>query len=277
LNDAFARKVKRKSIARLKAELWNKLLPKVDPAFLASEINEFLHRHMGKSGRHANLANNLAAYLTQKYLVANRKTGQLRSLIELHPQDFTAFLDEIRFKGYQALAKIADQLPQQKRVKPHTENEKAERRKKSKSSYDRRRRQYREGLIIKQFGTFPRFSPLGGGLATRPEGPCLDILFRGEGVRMAACAGSLEDLFGAARHSFPKSLLGKRTGRNVFYYLDAFMECLIHFLVNRDGGEQWLPQGPQRDLVLNGIIARADRDFPKVGGMLAQKLRPYLS
>jgi hypothetical protein len=124
LNDAFACKVKRKSIARLKAELWKKMLPKVDLAILASEINEFLRRHMGKSGRNINLANNLAAYLTQKYFVANRKTGKLRSLIELYPQDFTAFLDQLRFKEYQALVRIADQLPQQKRVKPHTESEK---------------------------------------------------------------------------------------------------------------------------------------------------------
>jgi len=100
------------------------MLPKVDLAILASEINEFLRRHMGKSGRNINLANNLAAYLTQKYFVANRKTGKLRSLIELYPQDFTAFLDQLRFKEYQALVRIADQLPQQKRVKAHTESEK---------------------------------------------------------------------------------------------------------------------------------------------------------
>ncbi len=77
------------------------MLPKVDLAILASEINEFLRRHMGKSGRNINLANNLAAYLTQKYFVANTKTGKLRSLIELYPQDFTAFLAEIRTRNRQ--------------------------------------------------------------------------------------------------------------------------------------------------------------------------------
>jgi hypothetical protein len=116
LSDAFARKVKRKSIARLKAELWNKLLPKVDPAFLAGEINEFLHRHMGKSGQNVNLANNLAAYLTQKYSIAGRKSGDLGRLIEWHTDDLAAFLDSVSFKELQSLAKILGQRARTKKA-----------------------------------------------------------------------------------------------------------------------------------------------------------------
>jgi len=93
---------------------------------------------------------------------------------------------------------------------------------------------------------------------------------------MAGAVESLENLFGEDRHRFPKSLSHKRSGRGVVYDLDAFIECLIHLLANRDGGQEWLPEPRQRDLVLKGMIERAYRYSPEIGHTLAEKLRPYL-
>jgi hypothetical protein len=271
---------RKKSPDRLKSELRNTLRPEVNLPTLANDICQFLDKHAGKSARNPNVANNLAAYLTQKYSVSGRKTGELRSLIERYPEELAAFLDRITFKKIQLFSKIADQLPPRKkkpRVKAQTEAEAAQRRKESKNRYERRRREYREGLIIKEFGKFPRSQALDPDLRTPPEGPCLDILFSGGAIRMAGPWDSMENLFGVDRHRFPDSLTPKRRGQNVVYYLDAFIECLIHLLANRDGGEQWLPEPTQRDLVLRGIIKRAYRFSPKIGDMLAEKLRPYLT
>jgi hypothetical protein len=93
---------------------------------------------------------------------------------------------------------------------------------------------------------------------------------------MAGHKNSFENLFGEDRHRFPKSLRHERSGRTKVYYLDAFIECLIHLLENRDGHQQWLPEPAQRELVLKGIIERAHRYFPEIGYMLAEKLRQYL-
>jgi hypothetical protein len=268
--------VKRKFLARIKSELWDRLQPEVNPATLANDINEFLRRH---AGRDVNFAHNLVAYLTQKYSVSDRNSGELRQLIEEHSDDLAAFLDGISVhdigKNLESLTKIIAQIPRTK--KPRTESEAARRRKRSKNRYEWRRRQYRDGLIIKQFGTIERGSVLDPRRKTRPsEGPCLDILFRGGAIRMAGHADSLENLFGVDRHRCPKALPHKRSGRNKVYYLDAFVECLIHLLANRDGYEQWLNEPRQRKLVLRGIIRRARRFSSETGNMLAERLRPYL-
>jgi hypothetical protein len=176
---------------------------------LANEISEFLNKHVGKSARNANVANNLAAYLRQKYCIAGRKSGDLGRLIEWHTDDLAAFLDSVRFKELQSLAEILGQLPRRKkkpRSKPQTAIERAQRQKRSKNTYESRRRHYRGGLIIKEFGTFPRFRPLDPHSITPPEGPCLDLLFSGGAIRMAGHVNSLENLFGVDRHRFPKSL-----------------------------------------------------------------------
>jgi hypothetical protein len=254
--------VKRKSAARLKSELWNELRPEVNLPTLTNDICQFLDKHAGKSARNPNVANNLAAYLTQKYSVGDRKTGELRSLIERYPEELAAFLDAISFKKIQSLLKIADQLSPTKkkpRVKAKTEAEAAQRRKKSKNRYEQRRREFREGLIIKQFGEFPRFQALDPHSRRLPEGPCLDIFFRGEAIRMAGHWDSLENLFGVGRPRFPKSLRQKRRRRSVVYYLDAFRECLIHLLANRDGGEQWLPDRTQRRTSTRAISKSRER------------------
>jgi len=99
--------MKRKSPGRLKSELWKTLWPEIDHQALANEIGEFLDEHVGKSARIANVANNLAAYLAQKYWVANRKAGKLRWLIERHADDVAAFLHEISFKELQALIRTS--------------------------------------------------------------------------------------------------------------------------------------------------------------------------
>ena len=139
--------MKRKSPGLLKSELRKKLRPEVDLPTFASDISEFLDKHLGKSAQDQNLANNLAQFLTQKYSVSNRKTGQLRSVIEHFPEELAGFLDGISFKKMQLLMK-ADQVPRTKkkpRVKAKTQAEAALRRKKSKNSYESRRRQFREG------------------------------------------------------------------------------------------------------------------------------------
>lgn len=85
------RYVKRKSPGRLKSELRKKLRPEVDLPTLAIGISEFLDKHVGKSAQSQNLANNLATYLIQKYSISDRKGGELRSLIERHPDDIATF------------------------------------------------------------------------------------------------------------------------------------------------------------------------------------------
>ena len=234
-----------------KSALLDELQPEIDFATLADDISEFLHKHAGRS---VNLAHNLATYLAQKYFVSDRKTGKLRQLIERHSDQFAALLDQISFTEFESLKKKIGQLPlarKKRRVKPTTKIEAAQRRKRAKNDDQWRRRQFRQGLIIKQFGTLQRGSVLDPRRKTRlPEGPCLDNLFRGEPIRMAGDVDSLENLFWIDRHRFPKSLAHKRNGRNKVYFLEAFVECLMHLLANRDGDEQWLTERRQRKLVL---------------------------
>jgi hypothetical protein len=141
--------VKRKSAARLKSELWNKLRPEVDLPTLANDISEFLHKHVGKSAGNPNVANNLVAYLTQKYSIGGRKSGDLGRLIELHTDDLAAFRDRVFFKELQSLAKILGQRLRTKkkpRSKPQTEAERTQRQTKSKNRYESRRREYRDAF-----------------------------------------------------------------------------------------------------------------------------------
>jgi hypothetical protein len=271
--------VKRKSPGRLKSELWRKLRPEIDSNTLVNAIADLLHKQLGKSARNVNVAHNLVQYLTQKYSVSSRKTGKLRELIEHYPEDLAAFLERITFKKFQLLEGKVGQLPQTKkkaRVRAQTEAEAARRRKKAKNRYEHRRRAYREGLIIEDFGKFPPFGALDPHSRKSPERTCLDILLNGGAISMAGHWNSFENLFGVDRHRFPKSLPRTRKRRNVVYSLDAFVKCLIHLLANRDGDEQWLPEPTRRDLVLRGIIERGHRLSPEIGEMLAEKLSPYL-
>ena len=228
-----------------------------------------------------NLAHNIARYLIQRHRVSNRKTGDLRWLIQHYPGDLATFLDDLSFKDFRSFADNAGKILQLQKhenpppVKSQTQAEAKQRRKRSKRKYDRCRGRYREGLIIKQFGSAPIFS-----LTTlryvSPESPCLDILFKGRGVRMAGQWDSLENLFGEERHTFPKSLPYKREGRTKLYYLDAFIKCLVHFLGGRAGRKQWLPEGIRGKVVLGRMIERAHRFSPELAVKLLQKLRLYL-
>ena len=268
--------MKRKSPAGLRSDLWSELRPEVPVPALANEITELLNKHIGKSARNSNVAHNLAAYLQQKYSVTYREAEALRSLIEFHGEDLVRFLDET---WLQRVLKILDRLPRKtkrNRPKPQTETEKAQLQKKSEDRYEWRRRDYRDGLIIQQFG-MPRFSALVPNLRIAPDGQCLDILFSGGAIRMAGHFDSLENLFGVDRHAFPKRLRPKRSGRTKLYHLDAFIDCLVHLLANRDSNDQWLPEGGLRHLVLAGIIERAYEHSPEIGASLAEKLRPHLS
>ena len=271
--------VKQKSPTRLRSDLWNKLRPEVDVQTLVNEIKEFLDKHVSKTARKVSVANNLAAYLTQKYSLSNRKAGNLRNLIECHAEDLAGYLDQIRFKEYQFLLKNVNQLPRPKkktRARPKTEAEREQGVKSAKNRHEQFRRAYREGLIEEQFGK-PQITTLDPNLSSRPTGPCLDILFRGKGVKMCGDWDSLENLFGVDRHRFPKSLRRKDSRRNEGYDLGAFVKCLIYLLENRRSGQQWLPEPRQRELVLRGIIKRAHRFSSEGADMLAGKLRPYLS
>ena len=271
--------MKRKSLTRLKSELWNKLRPEIDSNVLVKEIKELLQKSLGESARSETIAHNLALYLTQKYSIGHRKAGELRQLIEHYPKDLARFLEGISFKEYQGLLKNLDQLPQRKkkaRARPQTKAEAARRRQESGNRYESRRREYREGLIIKEFGRPPQLSLLDPHSKILPESPCLDILFTGGAIRMAGDWDSLENLFGVDRHRFPKPLRHERSGRTKVYDLDAFVECLIHLLANRGGHEPWLPEGPLRQLVLRRIIGRAHRFCPEIADRLVERLRPFL-
>jgi len=271
--------MKRKSLERVKSDLWERLRPEIDSATLAGDIKKFLDQHVGKSVRHVNLANNIARYLTQKYSVSDRTTGELRPIIEHHSDDLDAFLEGIRSKQFQCVLNNLDKLPhineKPRRVRPQTQAETKQRRRRSKRNYDRRRSSYREGLIIKQFGSDPIFDLVDLKYVS-PESPCLDILFKGRGVRRAGTWDSLENLFGEDRHTFPKSLPSRRQGRIRLHYADAFIECLIHLLAGRAGRKQWLPEGDRGKLVLGRMIVRAHRFSPKLATKLIEKLRPYL-
>jgi hypothetical protein len=270
--------MKSKSPERIKSELWERLRPEVDSTALANEITKFLRQHVGESARTVNLANNIARYLLQKYSISDRKSGELHSLIERHPDDLDGFLDAMSFKEARVIMDNLDPLLRtsgKRRVKSRTQADAKQRRKRSKCRYERRRRLYREGLVIKQFGRDPEFSLVNLQYMS-PESPCLDILFSGGAIRMAGHSDSLENLFGEDRHTFPKSLRHERSGRTKIYYLDAFMECLVYLLANRDGRKQWLPEGAQGERVLSGIIERAYRHSPEIGDNLAEKLRPFI-
>src|SRR5262245_34759470 len=80
-------------------------MPQLDPQTLAHEIVRFLNTEAGKAARGKDFANILAAYLAQKCSITDRKSGELRSLIERNPDDLAAFLDEISFKRALALIK----------------------------------------------------------------------------------------------------------------------------------------------------------------------------
>jgi hypothetical protein len=142
-------------------------------ATLANEIRELLNKHIGKSARNSNVAHNLAAYLRQKYAVTYREAEALRSLIECHGEDLARFLDETRLS---LLVKILDQLPRKTkkhRPKPQTETERAQLQKRAKKRYEWRRREYRGGLIIQQFGR-PRFSALVPHFRIGPDPPTFE-------------------------------------------------------------------------------------------------------
>jgi hypothetical protein len=120
--------VKPKSPAHSKSALWDKLQPEIDLATLADDIRGFLHKH---AGRGVNLAHNLATYLAQKYFVSNRKTGELRQLIERHSDEVAALLDQISLTDFESLKKRIGQLPlarKKRRVKPTTKIEAAQKR-----------------------------------------------------------------------------------------------------------------------------------------------------
>jgi hypothetical protein len=292
--------MKRKSPGRLKSELRKKLLPEIDLPTLAHEIIEFSNTLAGKATQGSDFANMLAAYLARKYSIADRKNGELGPLIEHNSDDLATFLDERKFQTLLRAFKpkptsIQDSLlgllntpekaqssqkdlrrKKKRRARPKTESERLRRRKASKDDYEWRRGQYRRGLIVQEFGMYP-FSTLSPEEETPPEGPCLDVLFRGESVRMAAESGSLEDLFGLSRKRFPKLLRPKRNGRTTKYYLNDFTKCMVSLLANRDGKEPWLPRGAQRDLVLRGITARARHISSDIADNLAKKLRRFLS
>jgi len=251
----------------------------VDLATLANEITHLLDTHAGKSARNVNIANNMATYLMQKYSVTKRNSGKLHNLIQHHPEDFAEFLNQILFKEIQLLLKNGYRLPRREkktRAKPKTEAERAQGLKRSKNKYEERRREYREGLIMKQFGEHPP-GILDPNLSFRPTGPCLDILLRGGAVHRSGDQNSLENLFGVDRHHFPKSLHPKRNGRGLTYDAGAFLKCLFHLLENRSGGQQWPPAPWDRKLVLTGIIERIRQFSSKGADMLAEQLRPFLS
>jgi hypothetical protein len=113
--------VKRKSLGWLKSKLRKKLQPEVDLISLRQTISEFLEKPVSKSVGDQSLANNLAVYLTQKYVFMDRKSPELRRLIERHPNDLAVFLDQTEFKEFQVLAGALTPVPQPTTIKEWAE------------------------------------------------------------------------------------------------------------------------------------------------------------
>jgi len=87
----------------------------------------------------------------------------------------------------------------------------------------------------------------------------------------------MEDLFGFDRHKFPKSITRIRRGRKVFYNLRSVMQCMVVFLEAHDPEQRWLAVPRWRQLVLTGIIKRAqDIGTKKVAEFVTKTLQPYL-
>jgi hypothetical protein len=266
--------LKQKSVTRTKEQLWNDILPQADLGSIADDIAKVLNQSIGKSPRNVTAANLVAANLKRKYLVSDAKLGMLCRLIDLYPEDLTAFLDQIDFKEFRRIAEYVSKLPIVKagRAQPQNDAQRAENLKRAKNRYERRRRRFRAGSIEQEFGRRPSVLLPGMNLIAS----CLDPLFRGGSIKMSGATDSLENLFGVDRHWFPKALPYERIGRSVFYNLAAVVACMTHLLDNLDPRQPWLPNRHTRKQVLEGIIRRAGEFSPDLSDLLAQRLQAYI-
>src|SRR5207249_10380117 len=142
-----------------------------------------------------------------------------------------------------------DQLPhsvKKGRARPESAAKRAENLKRAKNRYDYRRRQYRDGLILEQFGTRAKRTTLIPYLSMGGDRSCLDKLLHGEKVPMSGTVDSFENLLDVDRHDLPKSLASERRGRRVYYGFESLLKCMIHLLRN----EQWLRDPSERRCVL---------------------------
>jgi hypothetical protein len=89
---------------------------------------------------------------------------------------------------------------------------------------------------------------------------------------------SLENLFGFDRHKFPKSIHSIRRHKTVFYNLRSVMQCMIFFLDDKLSDGRWLLDPSRRQLVLMGVIKRAeDVGSKEIAESVRQILQPYLT
>jgi len=259
----------RRSPAKLKADLKSWLSPEIGQDELATQLSKLLRGYVQAN---SSIGQILAAQLTHRFSIVEKKKANLNRVIECFPSELDEALKPIRRGELQDLIKLVRHSPVKpsERTKAKTESERTIRRKKSKKSHDRLRpyRPNTKGRIEAEFTDRRIFLP-NPFADPRPTSDCLDVFFKEEGVGMS----ELVNLFGMDRHRFPRSLPRTRIGRRFVYGLPALLECMTAFL--SDG--RWIQNEYRRRTVLRAIIHRAKEvGKPAVFNIVRQTLRPHL-
>ena len=245
---------------------------------IAEEIETYLYAHFETVPGKPKLARDLASHLSSQFLVTGKRgLGWLQSIIEIYPEEFKHLSDQARLESLLRLAK-AGKLPKRAKIprKFWGPTTRAKRKRNSKAYYELKRKGYREGLIIQQFGQFlSHQSPFGEVLLRSWKCNCLDAVFEGKTVKMSGPGSSLENLFGVDRHRFPKNLTKVQSGRReIGYNLDTVLQCMVALL--SDEQRRWLPDPKFRDTILRRLIDRARSKSNEMALALKEKLQPFL-
>lgn len=263
-----------KQLARHLVSKW----PFASTTSVESAIETEIHRFLAQASITPAVAKTIGERLMTKWCFAS--TDAIDRVIQNRPelleQAVTAStLDEIE-RTVQSLPDLPP--PKQRRKKPSSDEERAQQITRSKKRYDRHR-PYRStcvGLIEREFGE-RRFLLTDPFSTEPPSGSCLDSLLRGGEVTMRKELYCMEALFGFDRHKFPKRIIFTRRDRSVFYNLHSVMQCMVFFLNEERSGKRWLPEPVRRQLVITGVIKRADDVGTKeVAAFVKQTLQPFL-
>jgi hypothetical protein len=264
-----------KRLEELRGSLRARLFKQVSQEELESCVLEYLNQLGDRLPVKQILARRLAQYFRQNWSPINARA--LEELIQRRPENLHDVLQSIDSEDHDSLSKIILALPRTKpkRIKPADETQRQRNRRRAKNRYDYGRgyRRRGAGLIEREFGE--RRSELF--LSLLPGGPCLDELFRGGEVKMAGDLYCLQDLFGMDRHKIPKNLPFVPRGRQRNYNLHSVLECMRQALADTRRGHQWLPDPKKRQIVLAGIIARAEAVAPqRVQTAVMDALMPFV-
>ncbi len=266
----------------MKARLRRALLP-VDQHGLTAAILKFLELLPKKSSRKEKVARNLAVYLGN-YDSLSKSTKQLERLIENSPLELDRLIDQQQWKELREVMKLAK--PGWKRKRAANEKERALRKRLAKERHDRKRSvATARGFISieEDFSAAPTaadfhrslFDSITGltPLPTQPRHRCLDVLFLGGGVPLAAGKSSLQSLFRVGRKSLPSKLPSIRAGRAISYDYRALVQCM-EFLLEQG---TWLPARKTRQLVLSAVVHRARvKGLPHIRAAVEKSLSPYI-